>query len=213
MLQGTLLAAAVLAVMGAGWAFRAQAAVEEPAYAVLDRVGSFELREYEAMLAAETVVTGASFESAGNVAFNRLFRYISGNNRAGAEIAMTAPVVQERGTKIAMTAPVRQESGPEGYRVAFIVPSAYTAETVPQPLDPAVVIRSTPPRLVAAMRYSGSWSERSFRERELQLREWLGARGYEAIGEPVIARYNAPFMPSPFRRNEVLITVRPLDRP
>jgi hypothetical protein len=207
MLQLTLLAVAGIALAGAGWAIRAQAAVEEPAYTVVARDGAFEVRQYGPMLAAETVVTGSSFEAAGDVAFGRLFRYISGNNRAGAEVAMTAPVVQERGAKIAMTAPVRQEPGAEGYRVAFIVPAAYTVETVPQPLDPAVQIRATPPRLVAALRYSGNWSEGEFREREAELRRLLSLRGYAPAGEAVIARYNAPFMPAPFRRNEVLIPV------
>jgi hypothetical protein len=207
MLQYTLLAVAGMALAGAGWAIRAQAAVEEPAYAVVVSDGAFELREYGPMLMAETLVSGTSFEAAGNAAFTRLFRYISGNNRAGAKVAMTAPVVQERGAKIAMTAPVRQEASAEGYRVAFIVPAAYTIDTVPQPLDPAVQIRAAPPRLVAALRYAGSWSEREFREREAELRRQLALRGYEPAGEAVIARYDAPFMPSPFRRNEVLIPV------
>ena len=43
---------------------------------------------------------------------------------------------------------------------------------------------------------------------EAELRQQLRARGLAADGEPIIARYNAPFMPSPFRRNEVLIPVR-----
>lgn len=207
MLKPTLLVVAGMALAGAGWAGRARAAVEEPAYTVVLRDGAFELRDYGPLLAAETLVDGASFEAAGDIAFGRLFRYISGNNRAGAEVAMTAPVVQERGTTIAMTAPVRQEASGGGYRVAFIVPAAYTAATVPQPLDPAVQIRATPPRRVAALRYSGSWSEREFRQREAELRRQLARRGYVPAGEASIARYNAPFMPGPFRRNEVLIPV------
>jgi hypothetical protein len=41
----------------------------------------------------------------------------------------------------------------------------------------------------------------------------MAARGLEATGEPVLARYNPPFMPSFMRRNEVLIPVtRPTPR-
>lgn len=204
----SLVLATILLGLGFGWAVRAQAAVEEPAFEVVERDGAFELRRYPALLAAETVVSGADFEDAGDIAFGRLFRYITGNNRGNREIAMTAPVVQERGAKIAMTAPVVQDAGPDGYRVAFLVPADFTRETVPEPLDPAVRIRETPPRLVAALRYSGSWSEKNYRRHEAELRGTLAARGLEPEGEAIIARYDAPFMPWPLRRNEVLIPVR-----
>jgi hypothetical protein len=203
-----VIAAASAVLLGLGWAVRTQAAVEEPAFTVVASDGAFELRQYAPMLAAETLVTGVDFEAAGDIAFGRLFRYITGNNRGGADIAMTAPVVQQRGEKIAMTAPVQQVADGEGFRVAFIVPASYTADTVPQPLDPAVQIRSTPARLVAVLRYSGSWSEGNYADHEAELRRQLEARGLAADGEPIIARYNAPFMPWPLRRNEVLIPVR-----
>ena len=190
-------------------------ATEEPEYTVIEKDGRFELRQYPALLAAETLVTGADFEDAGDIAFGRLFRYITGNNRAQAEIAMTAPVVQTAdrppadGEKIAMTAPVIQQPGASGgYRVAFIVPAEYTRETVPEPLDPAVRIVATPARLVAALTYSGRTSEALHREKEESLRAELAQRNLTAAGEPITAQYDAPFIPGPFRRNEVLIPVR-----
>ncbi|MEO7386380.1 MAG: heme-binding protein [Gammaproteobacteria bacterium] len=192
---------------------RPAAATEEPAYQVLEKDGAFELRQYPPMLAAETLVTGADFEDAGDIAFGRLFRYITGNNRAGAEIAMTAPVVQStdrpptNGEKIAMKAPVIQQSGAGGYRVAFIVPAAYTRATVPEPLDPNVRIVAMPARLVAAMTYSGRMSEGLHRKKEESLRALLATRGLVTAGEPITAQYDAPFIPGPFRRNEVLIPV------
>lgn len=193
-------------------AARPAAAAAEPAYRLIEKDGSYELREYPALLLAEVLIGGADFEEAGNRAFNPLFRYISGNNRARAKIAMTAPVVQEaaeaaRGEQIAMTAPVRQEAVEGGYRVAFIMPAGYTAETIPEPLDPRVQIRIAPPRLFAALRYSGGWSATAFARRENELRALLATRGLTVAGEPITARYNAPFVPGPFRRNEVLIPV------
>lgn len=190
------------------------AATEEPDYQTLEKDGAFELRQYPAMLAAETIVNGADFEDAGDIAFGRLFRYITGSNRAQAEIAMTSPVVQTAdrpangGANIAMTAPViQQPAGPGDYRVAFIVPAEYTRETVPEPLDPAVRIVATPARLVAAMTYSGRTSEDLHRKKEESLRAELARRGLTAAGAPITAQYDAPFIPGPFRRNEVLIPV------
>jgi len=101
------LTAAFVAVIVAGLATPAAMAVEEPRFKLLENEGSFELREYSSYIVAETRVE-ADFEDAGGIAFQRLFRYISGNNVAQREIAMTAPVTQSRGEKISMTAPVSQ---------------------------------------------------------------------------------------------------------
>lgn len=211
------LAVAVLAplLMIAGPA----AAADEVEYTVIERDGAFELRQYPPLLAAETLVTNTDFDDAGNVAFNRLFRYISGNNRSQTRIAMTSPVVQtghepgtSEGEKIAMTSPVIQQAGkPESatgdYRVAFMVPAGYTRETVPQPLDPEVNIVATPARLMAALRFSGWVSEELHQKKELALRAELATRKLAVAGEPITAQYDAPFVPGPFRRNEVLIPV------
>ena len=184
-------------------------AIEEPRHQVIDKDGAFELRDYAPCLVAETQVD-AGFEDAGNVAFRRLFRYISGDNTGQQKIAMTAPVTQSRGEageKVAMTAPVTQTASEDGYVVAFVVPAKYTLDTVPQPKDPSVRIRQVPAQRVAVWRYSGRWTAANYRENEQKLRTELAARSLEATGEPVLARYNPPFIPSFLRRNEVLIPV------
>ena len=185
-------------------------AIEEPAFRLLERVGAFELREYAPHLVAETRVE-ADFTDAGNVAFQRLFRYISGDNTAQQKIAMTAPVTQSSaartGEKIAMTAPVTQVASDKGYVVAFVVPAKYTADTIPQPTDTKVRIRAIPAQLVASWRYSGRWTESNYLEHEAELRAAIEARNLKVAGEPTLARYNPPFMPSFMRRNEVLIPV------
>ena len=42
----------------------------------------------------------------------------------------------------------------------------------------------------------------------------VSEQGYEAIGAPRYAGYDAPYVPGPFRRNEVMIPIapRPADR-
>ena len=185
-------------------------AIEQPEYTVVREEGAFELRRYAPYLLAETEVD-ASFMSAGNVAFGRLVRYISGANTTRTEIAMTAPVEQARdaggGEKIAMTAPVEQAREGDTYRVAFVVPRKYTRETVPQPTDPTVRIREVPARSIAAWRYSGRWTEENFRGYERELRTKLAALGLKPVpgDSAIIARYDAPFIPWFMRRNEVLI--------
>jgi hypothetical protein len=199
-----------LATVAALLASSSAMAIEQPSFRVLERDGAFELREYAPHVVAETRVA-PSFTDAGNAAFQRLFRYISGDNVAQQKIAMTAPVTQSRseagGEKIAMTAPVTQVAADDGYRVAFTLPASYTLETAPTPLDKTIEIRAVPAQLVASWRYSGRWTENNYREHEAELRAAIEARNLEVAGEPILARYNPPFMPSFLRRNEVLVPV------
>jgi hypothetical protein len=181
-------------------------AIEEPRFKVLEKDGSFELREYSTHIVAETRVE-AGFEDAGSLAFQRLFRYISGNNVAQQKIAMTAPVTQSSSEKIKMTAPVSQVADGNAYLVAFSLPSTYTLATVPKPLDPTVRIRQVPAQLIACWRYSGRWTESNYREHEVLLRERIKSRELITRGDPVLARYNPPFTPWFMRRNEVWIPV------
>ena len=183
--------------------------VEEAKFSVIERAGDCQLRQYESHIVAEIIVTG-DFDAAGNQAFSQLFRYISGNNRARQSIARTAPVgLAARSEKIAMTAPVGQERVTNGWSVTFVMPAAATLETLPEPLDPAVRLRLVPGRLWAGITYSGRWTRTLYDEHAQRLREWIAQRNLKIVGEEVWARYDPPFMPSFFRRNEVLIPVAP----
>lgn len=188
-------------------------AVEEAAFRVVKKDGDFEVRDYAPQIVAEVLVEG-SLEEAGNTAFRPLFRYIDGENRAQTKIAMTAPVAQEvAGEKIAMTAPVSQEKSGDRWVVSFMMPANFTMETIPQPNDPAVVLRELPARRMAAVRYSGFWSEKNYRRHLEELRTWMTSQSLTPAGEPVWARYNAPFVPWFLRRNEILIPVAAPDQP
>jgi effector-binding domain-containing protein len=182
-------------------------ATEEVKYRVLESSGDFELRQYESSLGAETTVEG-DFHEVGNEGFRRLFDYISGKNRKKQSIPMTAPVSQEASSeKIPMTAPVNQEKVGGAWRITFLMPSAFTMETLPEPLDSRVKLVKIPGRLMAALRYSGTWSRERYEDKEKRLKEIIRQRGLKIEGEPVFARYNPPFMPWFLRRNEVLIPV------
>jgi hypothetical protein len=182
-------------------------AVEEPTYEVVATHGDVEVRRYAPMILAETRVD-ADFEDAGNRAFQRLFKYISGDNTARAKIDMTAPVVQEPSSqKIDMTAPVVQAADGSEWRVAFVVPAEFSWETVPQPVDSRVTLRLVPERTVAVIRFSGGWGEQRFASHESELREVLSEHGLQVAGEAVYARYDPPFKPWFMRRNEVMIPV------
>lgn len=182
-------------------------AVEEARYRVLEKRGEVELRAYEPLIVAETVVEG-DFSSVGNEAFQRLYGYISGKNRMARSISVTTPVSQEAESKrIPMTAPVTQERAGERWRIAFVMPAKLTLETLPEPTDPTVVLREIPGRTVAALTYSGTWSRKRYEAKLDLLLRRLREAGLKPVGEPVFARYNPPFTPWFLRRNEILIPV------
>ena len=205
-----------LGLMLAGLAFGAVGGVamatEKAAYRAERTDGDFQVRRYSPQVVAEILVDG-TLEEAGNKAFGPLFGYISGANQAKGKIAMTAPVTQQRdGEKIAMTAPVGQEAVGNRWAVTFMMPANTTLETLPVPTDEKVRLRAIPARRLAAVRYSGTWSQQGYEHHLAQLREWMKAQGLAAAGDPVWARYNAPFTPWFLRRNEVLVPLEQGER-
>jgi len=186
-------------------------ALEEPKYKVLKNYDDIEIREYNSYLVAETTVS-SDFEDAGDQAFSRLFNYIDGENISQKSIEMTAPVEQEKmdskGQEIEMTAPVSQETMSNGtYRIAFVMPSNFTLETLPKPKDDGIKIRKVPARKVAVIRYSGTWSEENYDEHKKELYSFLSEKSYKIVGNPLWARYDPPFMPWLFRRNEIMVEI------
>ena len=182
-------------------------AFEEAKYKVIIQDREFELRQYEPQIIAETIVEG-DFAEVGNEGFRRLFKYISGNNSKKQSISMTAPVSQAKSSeKIEMTAPVNLEEVGDKWRITFLMPSKYTMETLPAPLDERVELKKLSAHLIAAIRYSGTWSRSRYQEKKAQLYEMIKKRDLEPTGGAIFARYYSPFTLWFLRRNEVLIPV------
>jgi SOUL heme-binding protein len=183
-------------------------AIEEPDYEVIRTIDSVELRQYAPYVVAE-VVLKASAGDAGSQAFPILAGYIFGKNKGEKKFAMTAPVTQTpAAVKMAMTAPVTQAATVEGMQVQFVLPKGVTLESAPEPLDARVQLRQEPAKRVAAIRYSGTWSQANYEEHLALLRAVLDKGGLATQGEPVLARYNGPMTPWFMRRNEIWLSLR-----
>jgi len=183
-------------------------ALEKPEYSIIEKDGKFEVRQYNAYIVAETFIAG-DFKKASNAGFRRLAGYIFGKNRKKSKIAMTAPVTMEDiSEKIAMTSPVTMAKKDSKWRVTFMMPAKYTMDTLPAPMDPKVTLRMEPEVLIASLRYSGTWSEKRYTLKKERLMELIALKGYESMGDALLARYDPPFMPAFMRRNEVQVPVR-----
>jgi hypothetical protein len=61
------------------------------------------------------------------------------------------------------------------------------------------------------VRFSGNGGADDLAAREQQLRAWLAGQDIAPVGEAEYAFYDAPMVPGPLRRNEVLIPVANAD--
>ncbi|MDA1077374.1 MAG: heme-binding protein [Proteobacteria bacterium] len=84
-------AALLVALIGIWVGSPSALAIEEPSYEVVQQKGDLELRQY-APYYIVSAPAGTEFEKTGSKSFRTLFRYTSGANESGEEIAMTAPV-------------------------------------------------------------------------------------------------------------------------
>jgi SOUL heme-binding protein len=183
-------------------------AIEEPDYEVIRKLDNVELRQYAPYVVAEVVLSSTA-EEAGNQAFPILAGYIFGKNKGEKKFAMTAPVTQTAApVRMDMTAPVTQAAVPGGMLVQFVLPKGVTLASAPEPLDPRVQLRLVPATTRATIRYSGTWSQSNYEEHLALLKAALEAAGVTTQGEPVLARYNAPFTPWFMRRNEIWLALR-----
>ena len=207
---GTMLGAMVLA----GCSVFGGKAAEEPAYAVERLAGDNEIRAYEGYAVARVREPGGRDEAT-REGFLRLFDYISGENQAGGEIAMTAPVLTEPGsakggeggTEIAMTAPVLSEAAGDGWVVAFVLPEGMDAAAAPVPADPGVEIVDVPGERVAVRRFAGFLTAEKAAANRARLDEWLAAEGIAHKGDWRTAGFHPPWTIPWLRRYEVWVSL------
>jgi hypothetical protein len=180
---------------------------ETPRYTVIKKENEFEIRQYPAYIQAEVAVGEQSYRAAIENGFGILAGYIFGNNISKHKIEMTTPVQASRSEKIAMTTPVTVTAG-SNFTIAFIMPSAYSMESLPEPKDSRIHFRQIPTRSVAAVRFSGYFQQDTINKRKQHLAEWLVKGGYEMEGDFIVAGYNPPWVPGFLARNEVLVPIK-----
>lgn len=183
---------------------------EEVPYKVIGKDGDKEIRQYPPRIIAKTTVYG-DYKKSQEEAFRILANYIFGGNVPEQQIAMTAPVTQERkSNQIAMTAPVTQEKTVGGWTLTFAMPMKYkSVYELPTPIDKRIELMERPGGFFAAIRYTWLSSEKKNDKKKFELLEWLGQNGkYEAIQTPYYAGYDPPWTIPFLRRQEIIVEVK-----
>jgi hypothetical protein len=180
---------------------------ESPKYTVLRKENQIEIREYFGYIQAEVSVHESNYKTAIESGFNILAGYIFGNNISLQKVDMTTPVKVNQSEKIAMTIPVTVK-GESEFTVAFVMPSAYTLETLPKPRDERIRFVPISTHKMATIRFSGYFNQGNIQKNKDRLHEWMTEYGMEGEGDPIVAGYNPPWIPGFMARNEVMIKVK-----
>jgi hypothetical protein len=173
-------------LLGGYWLFSNVFFLESAHYKLVLKEGDFEIREYPELV----VVTTPMESTEGDSAFGRLFQFIQGENASEAKIAMTTPVFVDEG------------------KMSFVIPKETRQQGVPDPTAREVTVESRLAVRVGAYRFSGVANESRRTEALEKLKTWMVGQGLESLGDPTFAYYDAPFIPGPLRRNEVLLQSR-----
>ena len=169
--------------------------LEQPAYSVLKKEGSIEVRAYQQMLLQSVAVSGNQYDALRN-GFRPLVRYIGAKERDGEKISMTAPVMQ-------ILDDTKQE-----WIVSFSMPSKYKADSLPNPNNDMVFTEVVPPTVAAVVRFRGRANTDLLGRKTAELMNWINEAGYVAREKPRYMFYNDPSTPPFLRRNEVMIAVQ-----
>jgi hypothetical protein len=165
-------------------------------YEITGKDGEIEFRKYPVVI-LETVDRNAD-----DSGFNLLFAFITGSNHTRNRISMTSPVITSR--QIAMTAPVVSDT----WSMSFVMPPQTSREDIPDPLDSRVRITTLPAREVAILRFRGYARQDEVKAAEERLLDGLNNAGIETAGYPFLMRYDPPWIPGFFRRNEAAVEIR-----
>ena len=187
---------------------------EEPKFYVILREGQKQIRKYRPFILAQTMIRG-NFETARELGFKRLFRFLQGQNNLHDSIPMTAPVFQVRGDRMSLTSiPEAHAPLKESWIISFILPARYSVGNLPQPIDSSIKLIKVPSITVASLRYNGVNTELQMDLKTQELFSWLDSHpNYKTISEPRFAQYDSPYVISFFRRNEIQISLVNAEKP
>ncbi len=180
---------------------------ETPKFDLIDQHKDVEIRRYAGYIKAEVTVDGENYKNAVERGFRVLADFIFGNNVSRQKIEMTTPVQARPAEKIAMTTPVTVTMSGQ-YVVAFIMPAAYSMDTLPVPNDPRIRFSMIPEHTVAVIRFNGYFNQVKIDRNKERLASWLVEQRLEADGDFTLAGYNPPWVPGFLARNEVMVKIK-----
>lgn len=198
----------VVGVVFVGWLIRSvysTTSVEHPTVLATKKLDNgVVMRTLAPRIEASVFVTWTQQEALYD-GFRQLAGYIFWGNVDTQSVAMTAPVATSK--SIAMTAPVATEQRDNQYRVSFMMPSSYTLETLPKPLNESIRFELLPEQQYYVWTF-GWWATEGRAQAQLEkFTKALTAQWIVTTAAPVLNQYNDPWTMPRLRTNERWIAV------
>jgi hypothetical protein len=166
--------------------------IEKQKYRLVKKEKEFEIRFYPPAILATTRSAVKSYRELGSSGFRKIAGYIFGNNESSA--------------KIAMTAPVHMDINDKGSSMSFVMPSQYTLDKLPRPVDSRVELHESAAVYMAAIEFGGYANDEKIKQYADRLLKALNRNGIKTTGNPTFLGYNAPY-DLIGRKNEVVIAI------
>ena len=165
---------------------------EEQKHSLIRKYKDFEIRFYPSATIATINSNAKTYRDLSGPGFQKLAGYIFGGNEANKKISMTSPVQMDINDSVST--------------MSFVMPSAYTKESLPKPNDRNVHIINTADEYVAVIRFGGYASDEDLKFYSEKLQNLLKENGITSFGNYRFLGYNPPFQ---FigRRNEIIVAV------
>lgn len=161
-------------------------------YKVMHIEKDFEIRFYPSVALATVTSTAKSYKELGRSGFKKLAGFIFGENESKLQIAMTSPV--------------HMHISDETAAMSFVMPSQYTKNNIPKPLNREVVISNSLDEYVAVVQFGGFATEKEINLYTKKLQNALKENSLNWYGNFRFLGYNSPYQV--FRRkNEVIVSV------
>jgi len=190
----TILFLMILAFIGWQLWYVLRINLKEPEYTVLQKKNGYEIRKYEPYIIARIAFPG-QYKNVTNKGFRVLANYIFGGNKQNMRMSMTTPVFVEKKVDI------------DGYDIAFVMPSSYKKETLPEPKDDRIKIIEKPSEKVAVYRFTWYPSAKRVEQKKKEFMALLERDGVKYRSDIILARYNPPFILPFLMRNELLVVI------
>ena len=168
------------------------ARVESPNYEIVKSFENFEIRNYDAMVLAQTQMNSNVYEESSSMGFKTIANYIFGGNKDNQKIAMTSPVIMEMG---------------ESSKMSFVMPKEYSFENLPEPNSESVELIQIQPKTYAVLEFTGFANDKKIRKHSKRLLQFLKSERLTPVGNMKYLGYNPPWQVLG-RKNEVAVEVR-----
>lgn len=165
--------------------------IETPKYTVLKKYDEFEIRQYDSMIIAQTILPSSSYDASSSMGFRRVASYIFGGNDKNESISMTSPVFMEMG---------------ENTKMAFVMPKNYKLEALPKPNSGDVQLIVIEPKKYAVLKFSGYASDEKIKEKSQELQNLISREKLTKVGTFQYLGYNPPWKVIG-RKNEIAVEI------